>query len=53
MDGDKNFIAKVKKDQGILLEKFTYEYCRSKWNENLDYIYLQIEKARERRKITF
>ena len=49
MNGDRSFIEKVKKNQGILLKKFTYEYCRNKWNENIDFIQAQIEEVKKER----
>lgn len=46
MSGDKAFIRKVKSSQGVLLKRFTNEYCYEMWNQNLDYIQAQIEKTR-------
>lgn len=46
MSGDEKFIQKIKKDQGILLERFTYEYCYEKWSQNLDDIRKQIEETK-------
>lgn len=42
MRGDISFINKVKGSQHILLERFTYEYCVEKWNQNIDFIQNQI-----------
>lgn len=46
MNGDTVFINRIKKKQGILLERFTYEYCYDKWNGNLDYIQKQIDRVK-------
>lgn len=50
MSGDQKFISHVKKDQGVLLERFTYEYCYREWNKNLSYLQEQIERIRENKK---
>ncbi len=36
--GDRRFAEKIRKSQGVLLEKMSYEYCLEKWSQSFEEI---------------